>query len=258
MANKNSFVFYTEWLEQFKLIALCGDAADMSALCNSIKALVEGEEMPETTTPLAQMAFLPMRNQIERDTEKWNQTAIARSEAGKKGAEAKASKAKQSQANVSKAKQTSANQAVYVDVDVDEYVDDDVDVDVSPDGDNNLSVIALPAPQFVAETDPKKLTDKTLEEEFDALWMLYPRKQGKSDALRHYKSARKNGTTFDEVEEGINRYRQHILEEHTEDKYIAHGSTWFCGHRWEDHYSRHGPKAGSMEWLAQIANGGVT
>ena len=40
MANKTSFVFYTEWLEQLKLIASYGTAEDMATLCDGIKALV--------------------------------------------------------------------------------------------------------------------------------------------------------------------------------------------------------------------------
>ncbi len=111
---------------------------------------------------------------------------------------------------------------------------------------------ALPAPQFVPESDPHKLTDKGLEQEFEALWLLFPRKAGKADALRHYKAARKNGTSYDEVEQGIIRYTRHIEDEQTDPQYIAMGSTWFCGHRWEDVYARHGPKPGSFEWIAQL------
>ena len=38
-----------------------------------------------------------------------------------------------------------------------------------------------------------------VQEEFDELWRLYPKKSGRKDALRHYKAARKRGTTFDQV-----------------------------------------------------------
>jgi hypothetical protein len=118
-----------------------------------------------------------------------------------------------------------------VDVDVDVYVDDN---------NKNISSIetalALPEPQFVAETDSKKMTDKMLEEEFDALWKLYPRKAGKTDALRHYKAARRKGVTYETVEDGIRRYADYVSGQ--DPQYIAMGSTWFCGHRWEDQYIR--------------------
>lgn len=114
---------------------------------------------------------------------------------------------------------------------------------------------AIPAPLFVPEADPNRLTDRMLEDEFDALWLLYPRKSGKKDALRHYKAARKSGVAYDTIEDGIKRYVQHIRDEHTDEQYIAMGSTWFSGHRWEDTYARPSPKPGSMEWLAEIARG---
>ncbi len=257
MATKNSFVFYTEWLEQFKLIASCGTSDDIASLCDGIKALVEDGKTIEMTA-LAKLAFLPMQHQIGRDREKWERTTAQRSESGKKGASARwqpiANDSKQWQpmanaindmandgkpmANDSK---DMAKMAVDVDVYVDDYVDVDVYDDVSPNGDNNIhssidTALALPAPQFVAETDPKKMTDKTLEEEFDALWKLYPRKAGKADALRHYKAARKKGVTYDTVEDGIRRYAAYV--EGQDPQFTAMGSTWFCGHRWEDQYVR--------------------
>lgn len=258
MANKNSFVFYTEWLEQLKLIASCGTAEDMATLCDGIKALVEDGETTEMT-PLAQAIFNPMRNQIDRDREKWEKSAKQKSESGKKGANARWQSMANDGTAIADDSDHMAKMAVDVDVDVDVNVDvngdGDVDADVSPDGDNTLSSTALavdtlPAPQFVAEADPKKLTDRMLEEEFNALWLLYPRKDGKKKALAYYKKARRKGTTFEAVETGINNYNEHLRQEGTEPQYIAMGSTWFYGNRWEDDYHiRHGPKPGSIEWL---------
>ena len=245
MANKNSFVFYTEWLEQLKLIASYGTAEDMAALCDGLKALVEDGESTEMT-PLAMAVFNPIRNQIERDTEKYNNR---KKNVDKRWSDTKDAEVIQTDTNVYKPMQTDTN--ACVDVDVDEYVDvnDDVDVDVSPNGDVS-TCIALPAPQFSAERDSKKLTDKMLEEEFDALWMLYPNKKGRSDALRHYKAARKQGVTYDTIEDSIKRYAEYVKDE--DPKFIAMGSTWFCGHRWEDQYARGKPKVGSIEWIANL------
>lgn len=242
MSNKNSFVFYTEWLDTVKRLAERGTSEDVMALCDGIKAYVESGE--EIDLPLvAEMAFCSIRNQIARDTAKYEETSQKRKEA-----RTKANKGEQTLTNADKQQQTLTNATV----DEDEYVDDDVDDYVSPNGDNNISSISLPIPQYEAPTSPAKMTDKVLEEEFDALWMLYPRKAGKADALRHYKSARKNGTAFEEVEQGIIRYTRHIEDEHTEPQYIAMGSTWFNGHRWEDQYPRGEPKVGSLEWLASL------
>lgn len=233
MANKNSFVFYTEWLEQLKLIASYGTAEDMATLCDGIKALVEDGESSDMT-PLAMAIFNPIRNQIERDTEKYNNR---KKNVEKRWNDTRSEEPIQDDTNAYKPIQTDTNGCVDVDVYVDVNVDDngDVDVNVSPNGDIS-TCIALPEPQFVAETDPKKMTDKMLEEEFDALWKLYPRKAGRSDALRHYKAARKQGVAYDTIEDGILRYADSVRNE--DPKFIAMGSTWFCGHRWEDQYVR--------------------
>lgn len=75
-----------------------------------------------------------------------------------------------------------------------------------------------------------------IKHEFEELWQLYPRKEGKKDALRYYQRARKNGTTFEQVKAGILNYCEYIRREQTELQYIAYGSTWFNGERWNDEY----------------------
>ena len=72
--------------------------------------------------------------------------------------------------------------------------------------------------------------------EFESLWKQYPRKIGKPKALKAYKAARKNGTTYEEVLNGITLYRQQIEAQKTATEYIKHGSTWFNGECWADDY----------------------
>lgn len=75
-----------------------------------------------------------------------------------------------------------------------------------------------------------------LTERFEKLWKLYPRKQGKRDALRHYKRAIKEGTTDQEIERGIKSYIREIKITNTKKQFIRHGSAWFNQHGWEDEY----------------------
>ena len=72
--------------------------------------------------------------------------------------------------------------------------------------------------------------------EFDILWKMYPRKQGKPKALKAYIKARKNGTTFAEVEQGIANYCRQIEVKETATEYIKQGATWFNGECWLDEY----------------------
>lgn len=72
--------------------------------------------------------------------------------------------------------------------------------------------------------------------EFEDLWALYPRKDGKKDAIRHYQRARKNGTTFEQVKAGILNYCEYLKREKVEQRFIMMGSTWFNGEHWNDEY----------------------
>lgn len=75
------------------------------------------------------------------------------------------------------------------------------------------------------------------KEEFENLWSLYPNKKGKTNALKDYIKARKDGVSFDDVLSGVYRYVEYINLEKTPDRYIKHGSTWFHQHCWEDDYT---------------------
>ena len=76
----------------------------------------------------------------------------------------------------------------------------------------------------------------SIEFEFEKLWQLYPRKIGKPKALKSYQKARKSGTTYEEVSQGINAYIKQIEANNTKTEYIKHGSTWFNGQCWLDEY----------------------
>lgn len=73
--------------------------------------------------------------------------------------------------------------------------------------------------------------------EFEELWELYPRKMGKQKALEEYQKARKNGTTFEDVKQGIEAYCRQIKALKTGTEFIKHGSTWFNNKCWQDEYS---------------------
>lgn len=84
------------------------------------------------------------------------------------------------------------------------------------------------------DKNDKKKNYGDLERNFDLLWKLYPRKMGKSDALKHYKSAIKDGVTNKQIQDGIVRYLRDIQKDGTDRQHIAYGSTWFNQRRWEE------------------------
>lgn len=92
-------------------------------------------------------------------------------------------------------------------------------------------------PQYnIKELSIKELSIKEYSLEFAKLWAQYPRKEGKAQAEKSYISARKAGTTFEEVEAGVKAYANQVKSMGTEQRYIKHGSTWFNQKGWLDEY----------------------
>lgn len=89
----------------------------------------------------------------------------------------------------------------------------------------------------VTDSDTDTVTDKKCEKEFEVLWKLYPKKHGKSEALKKYIKARKDGVAYDAVERGIKAYVDYIKAIGTEYKYVKDGDTFFRQRAWEDDWS---------------------
>ena len=87
--------------------------------------------------------------------------------------------------------------------------------------------------------DKDKLIDIALiREEFDYLWSIYPKKQGKQNAFKAYKKARKDGVTYEEVKQGLDAYSNYVKGKDTQ--YIKMGSTFFSQRAWQDDWSING------------------
>lgn len=78
---------------------------------------------------------------------------------------------------------------------------------------------------------------KEIRAEFETLWEPYPRKQGKSKAYGYYERARKNGTTYEEVEQGIRAYIEYIKANDIDMQYVKKGQTFFSQKSWQDDWS---------------------
>lgn len=95
---------------------------------------------------------------------------------------------------------------------------------------------------------------KELKEEFATLWSMYPKKQGKDKAFGYYQKARKSGTTYEEVEQGINAYVNHIEVTNTEMQYVKMGSTYFSQKSWLDEYDDK-PRSSGNPFLDMLMEG---
>ena len=117
-----------------------------------------------------------------------------------------------------------------------------------------------------SKTDPSEprpaSTKLTHEQEFERLWNCYPagRKQGRKKAYACYLRARRNGTSYSEVMEGLKAYLRQITIEKTDIQYVKQGGTWFSGEGWKDEYNqappdeyKQAPPSGSTKKSAALA-----
>lgn len=81
-----------------------------------------------------------------------------------------------------------------------------------------------------------KLAPKVLEEEFDTVWDLYPKKKDKTRAFKAFSKARIEGVPLEKIREGVQKYVQEIKNTGIAHQYIKYGSTWFNNRCWEDEY----------------------
>lgn len=114
--NKKSFVAYADWLESFEML----EDAEAGKLIKHLLRYVN-DLNPEMEDRLLKVAFQPIKAQLKRDLNKYDEVRKKRIEAGRKGGKKRAS-----QANAKSDKQSKANQAVNVNENV--TVNDTVNV----------------------------------------------------------------------------------------------------------------------------------
>lgn len=223
MSEKKGYIIpYGTAAQIGRLIKLAGADEAVNLLTALEQYSLDGTE-PEGLSLGSQIIFEGMRKELDIDREKYER-ACERNKKNRNGGN--------SQPVV-----TSGDDSSQVETDRRQKTVDSRQKTEDKDSEiTTLTIIdGLPEP-VPAETDPKKLTDRVLWEEFETLWKDFPRKVGKHDASRHYKTARRQGTTFEEIQTGLWNYVNYTRGQ--PEKYIMNGSTWFCGHHWEDKRDR--------------------
>lgn len=87
------------------------------------------------------------------------------------------------------------------------------------------------------EKDNTSAPTTSADSDFDKLWALYPRKEGKKIALKKYKEVIKKGAaTNKQIQDGIIAYKRHLKTEGIEQRFIKQGGTYFSGECWNDEY----------------------
>ena len=210
----DSFVFYRSFFDGVAALPKEAQADAYAALCRY--ALDDIEPEPGG---LDYVVFVMARAQIDAN--------IRRRENGRQGGEAKASKAVASSskdvASSSKDVAKASNPVPNVNVNVNDNVNGNINTYVD---------------------QPQASGREYLATEFEELWKLYPRKDGKKAAFAAYVRARtrkKDPVKKVDVYMGIVNYNAMIKASGTPAQYIMQGSTFFRGERWTDDFS-HRPR----------------
>lgn len=213
--NRKYFIVPLEYAEELDLFT-------NEQLGELFRALLHysayGTDSDSNSFPIKLM-YRILKKGIDQNFEKYEEISNKRREAGRKGGiisqqkqnQANESKDKQNQANESKDKQNQANEA---------------NTKTNTNTKTNIN-----------NSSSAKLSDKVFEDEFQEVWNIYPRKEGRKNALKAYIKARKNGTSKETILSGLNAYINKIKAERTETQYIKHGSSWFSQECWLDDYS---------------------
>lgn len=96
----------------------------------------------------------------------------------------------------------------------------------------------------------KDKKDSEIEQEFEEVWKIYPRKEDKKKAFSAYKTARKKAS-FDEIKKGVETYSNHIRVSNTDKRYIKLGATYFNGECWANNYEQAAPTEETEEQKTQ-------
>lgn len=83
--------------------------------------------------------------------------------------------------------------------------------------------------------DDVKQDLEAFEREFARLWVLYPRKLARKDALAAFQARRRGGTPVDALERAVKHYAQYVEGSGTDQRYVLRGATFFGPReRWMD------------------------
>lgn len=138
MADKISFVLYTRYREQINLL----NDEQAGRLMKAIFDYQAGEEV-SITDPVVAMLWSVMKQQLDTDNQKYQETCAKRKEAGAKGGKSKTSKSKNTEANQANAffaKQTEAKQADNdIDIECDNDIENDSDISSSSNDDEDIN-----------------------------------------------------------------------------------------------------------------------
>ena len=160
---------------------------------------------------LLKMAFLPIKNRLDSNREKYERIRERRQEAGKQGGRPK----KQDVSEKSKKSKCFSEKAKKPDT-----VTDTVTDNIHPP----------PTSKGVTEASDKK----ELQERFDRFWAVYPKKTAKQGALSAWQKLKPDNELTEKILLALERQKKSVQWQRDNGQYIPYPASWLNGRRWED------------------------
>lgn len=112
---------------------------------------------------------------------------------------------------------------------------------------------------IVEKLDPQN-TEVT-NDQFEQWWQLYPRRKGKGQARRAFRTAARR-VGYERLCDATRAFAADCAQRQTDIQYIPHPATWLNGERWDDEADAAGPATGRTEqtigsleaWLCSTAD----
>ena len=82
-------------------------------------------------------------------------------------------------------------------------------------------------------TKPNLSKPSHQEFDFEKIWQSYPKREGRKDAEKHFRSTVKTVQDYLDIQNALEKYKRKLHFEKTEFKFIKMGSTWF--NNWRDY-----------------------
>ena len=77
----------------------------------------------------------------------------------------------------------------------------------------------------------------SLNADFEKIWELYPRKQGKAKAYDYFVKAVDAGEDVERIRDGVERYAAYVEADDIEQRFVKMGSTFFSQKSWLDEWT---------------------
>jgi len=201
--SKKSFLLYTDSLDILEHLS----DEQSGKLFKAIRLYSQGNN-PDLD-PLLTIAFIPIRNQIDRDIDKYNRICERNKVNGSKGGRPR--KPKKPSGLYGNPKNPSEPKKAHTDNDTDTDTDNDTDNDTSK------------TPCAVTAT-------------FNAFWSQYPKKKDRKKSLEIWKLKKLYNGKCEAVMNGLDRALASYDWRKDGGKFIPLPTTWLNGERWDDEY----------------------